>query len=403
MNREQKMILHDQEARNQIFNDFNHNFLVEASAGSGKTSCLVKRMAALVKAGRYSVEQIAAITFTRKAAFELKERFQQEIERELQKINSPAQKSLLFKALINIEQCYIGTIHSFCARILRERPIEAGLDPTFKELDEIDNILFMEQAWEQYLSNLKVQDSALFQNLAMLGIPILNLKESYKQVCQYPEVQILHEKVDNPQLDSTMNELFSFCEEAIQYIPEQGSERGYDSIQQAILQVQKFKRYHPYSQKDFYKISLLEPFSKNFHGAGSIILNRWLSKEKAKEYRDIILPELKEKYIEPAIERWREYCHDHIFRFIKPAVEYYHQFREKHSMLNFQDLLLRAAFLLRNNPETRLYFQQKYRTILVDEFQDTDPIQAEIIFYLTGMQLGEDDWKKLTPRAGSLF
>jgi len=403
LNSEQKMILHDQDARNQIFNDFNHNFLVEASAGSGKTSCLVKRMAALVKAGRYSVEQIVAITFTRKAAFELKERFQQEIEREIQKINSPAEKNFLFKALINIEQCYIGTIHSFCARILRERPIEAGLDPTFKELDEIDNILFMEQAWEQYLANLKVQDSALFQNLAMLGIPVLDLKESYKQVCQYPEVQIMHKKVDNPQLDSTMNELFSFCEEAIQYIPEQESERGYDSIQQAILQVQKFKRYHPYSQKDFYKISLLEPFSKNFHGAESIVLNRWLSKEKAKEYRDIILPELKEKHIEPAIERWREYCHDHIFRFIKPAVECYHQFREKHSMLNFQDLLLKTAFLLRNNPEARLYFQQKYRTILVDEFQDTDPIQAEIIFYLTGKQLTEIEWEKLVPRAGSLF
>ena len=403
MNREHRVILQDESARKQIMEDFEHNFLVEASAGSGKTSCLVKRMIGLVKSGRYTIGQIAAITFTRKAAFELKERFQQEIESELEKIHNPEEKKLLFQAIENIEYCYIGTIHSFCARILRERSIEAGLDPYFNELDEVDNLLFMEQAWEEYLANLKIEDVDRFQNLSILGIKIQDLKESFKRICQYPEVELVHEKMDSPQLDPAMNKLFSFCDEAIDYIPEQEPAQGYDSAQQAILLVQKLKTFPPYIEKDFYKIILLDLFCKDFTKSGRIVLKRWLSKEKAKEYRDMVLPQLRAEYIEPAMEWWREYCHSHIIHFIEPALHYFEGLKEKNSILNFQDLLLKTASLLRDNPAVRYYFQQRYQTILVDEFQDTDPLQAEIIFYLTGKQLGEDDWKKLTPRAGSLF
>ncbi len=403
MNRKHSFILQDESARKQIIEDFEHNFLVEASAGSGKTSCLVKRMIGLVKSGRYTVEQIIAITFTRKAAFELKERFQQEIESELEKVNKPEEKNHLFQAIENIEQCYIGTIHSFCARILRERPIEAGLDPFFGELDEVDNLLFMEQAWEEYMANLRVQDSDRFHNLTMLGIQIKDLKDSYKKACQYPEVKLVHEELDCPQLDSTMNKLFSFCDEAILHIPKQEPEKGYDSAQQAILQIQKLKKFPPYMEKDFYRIILLDLFNKDFSKSGGVILKRWQSREKAKEYRDIVLPKLRVEHIEPVMERWREYCYSNSIHFIEPALNYYNRLKEKNSLLNFQDLLLKTASLLANNPDIRYYFQQKYRTILVDEFQDTDPIQAEIIFYLTGKQLKETDWKKLTPRAGSLF
>jgi len=403
LNKDSKIALNDSEARNQIVTDLNHNFLVEASAGSGKTSSLVKRMVALIKSGKYSVEHITAITFTRKAAIELKERFQQEIEMALMDTDQPRERGLLQQALVNIEQCYLGTIHSFCARILRERPIEASLAPGFKEMDEIDNILFMEQAWEQYLSTLKIQDSPILQKLEQKGIQIRELKECYKQICQYPEIQIARQKVSCPDLNQAIKQIVSFCKEAVEYIPKQETEQGYDAIQQAVLLVERLKNYRAYMEKDFNKITLLEAFNKNFTGSGQITLNRWLSKEKAKEYRDTILPLLKEEYIEPTIERWREYCHNDILQFIQPAVDYYHTFREKRSMLNFQDLLLKTAFLLRDNPDIRRYFQQKYRSILVDEFQDTDPIQAEIIFYLTGRNYQEKDWKKLIPNAGSLF
>ena len=72
-------------------------------------------------------------------------------------------------------------------------------------------------------------------------------------------------------------------------------------------------------------------------------------------------------------------------------------------MLNFQDLLQIASSLLRDNPEVRKYFKKRFTHLLVDEFQDTDPIQAEVMFYLTGTDTSEKNWKRLKPEKGSLF
>ncbi|MCD8509589.1 MAG: UvrD-helicase domain-containing protein [Bacillus sp. (in: Bacteria)] len=77
--------------------------------------------------------------------------------------------------------------------------------------------------------------------------------------------------------------------------------------------------------------------------------------------------------------------------------------KNERSLLNFQDLLLNTANLLKTNPEVRKYFQGKYHCLLVDEFQDTDPIQAEIMFYLTSENHQEKNWTKCKPHPGSLF
>ncbi len=108
----------DQKARDKIIKEINRNILVEASAGSGKTSSLIHRMSALIKSGKFKVDEIAAITFTRKAAIELKERFQQKIEDSFRETEDEKEKGYLREALSNLEQCYLGTIHSFCARLL---------------------------------------------------------------------------------------------------------------------------------------------------------------------------------------------------------------------------------------------------------------------------------------------
>ena len=330
-NRFKKTMPPDQQAREQILTELNQNFLVEASAGSGKTSCLVGRMVALVQSGTVTVDQVAAITFTRKAAIEMRERFQKKLEETFLHGKDVRKKEVLRKAILEIEQGYIGTIHSFCAGILREFPIEAGLDPGFSEMDEIDNILFMEKSWEKYLSNLRISNSDILRNLTDAGIDIKDLKGCYKQVCLYPDIQINFQQGSTPHLDRAFRKLVSFCKKAVQYIPQPENERGYDPIQEAILLLLRLQDYTPFIKKDCHKIILLEKFDKNFSTSGQITLNRWLDKRIAKEYREVILPELRDRYITPAIKEWREYCHYHVFQFIMPAVESYHQFREKYS------------------------------------------------------------------------
>ena len=131
--------LPDDEARARIKSDLGTNLFVEAGAGSGKTTALVDRLVALISTGTAKVDEIAAVTFTRKAAAELRERLQTQVELTLNEQREvEVQDDLIVGRLVNalddIDRAFIGTIHSFCARLLRERPIDVGLDPGFEEL-----------------------------------------------------------------------------------------------------------------------------------------------------------------------------------------------------------------------------------------------------------------------------
>ena len=98
--------------------------LVEAGAGSGKTRSLVERMVALIRENKCTVDKIAAVTFTRKAAAELKEKFQLCLERELAREKNKDVRDRLNRALNDLDRCFLGTIHSFCATLLRKGPLK---------------------------------------------------------------------------------------------------------------------------------------------------------------------------------------------------------------------------------------------------------------------------------------
>src|SRR5205823_700294 len=115
----------DTESRRRIREALLENILVEAGAGSGKTQMLAERMAAGVADGVYQVEHLAAVTFTRKAASELRGRFHLALEKQLVQAKEPARAARLQSAVSNLERFFAGTIHSFCARLLRERPVES--------------------------------------------------------------------------------------------------------------------------------------------------------------------------------------------------------------------------------------------------------------------------------------
>src|SRR5215831_6382146 len=150
MNQREKLIIGDGESRELIRRSLDESLLVEAAAGTGKTSELVQRIVAVLREGRTTVDRIVAVTFTRKAAGELKIRLRQELDLSRQKVSSADEARHLEEAVAHLEEARIGTIHSFCAELLRERPVEARVDPMFEMAPEDSAGELLEVAFDRW-------------------------------------------------------------------------------------------------------------------------------------------------------------------------------------------------------------------------------------------------------------
>src|SRR5687768_12896790 len=144
----------DQDVRDAIANDLDVTLVVEAAAGTGKTTELVRRILRVLATGKARVGDLVAVTFTEKAAGELKLRLRQELE--VARTMAPAgeERGRLEHALKNLEEAHIGTIHGFCADLLRERPVEAGIDPLFRVLTDGEARRFYDDAFGAWFQNV---------------------------------------------------------------------------------------------------------------------------------------------------------------------------------------------------------------------------------------------------------
>ena len=108
----------------------------------------------------------------------------------------------------------------------------------------------------------------------------------------------------------------------------------------------------------------------------------------------------------PFLAAWRRYCYGVAVRFLDGGRAYAAEARRRAITLSYEDLLQIAARLLRDRADVRGALQQKYRWLFVDEFQDTDPIQAEVICLLaaeSGGGAGRASWTRVRLRPGALF
>jgi ATP-dependent helicase/nuclease subunit A len=150
---------------------------VEAGAGSGKTTALVSRMVALVRTGAARVHEIAAVTFTRKAAGELRERFQEALEDERTEGDAtPEERARLDAALREADRAFMGTIHAFCARLLRERPLDARIDPGFVETTPAEARLHADRFWSLHLERLAADGASILGELEAVGLEPADLR-----------------------------------------------------------------------------------------------------------------------------------------------------------------------------------------------------------------------------------
>ncbi|NHN34370.1 UvrD-helicase domain-containing protein [Paenibacillus agricola] len=412
----EQVIQDDETARVRIGADLDTTFMVEAGAGSGKTTSIVGRMIALVRTRKAQARDIAAITFTNKAASELMGRFRIKLEQECARTPQGSEREALEEALQQIPECFIGTIHAFCGRLLRERPIEAKLDPAFQEMDDREDRDFRDQCWDEYLDDLRSNGGgktragegaqaetasqyveASIEDLAVLQVNVEDLRAVYNRVAEYEDVEIYTEQVARPHFDRLRDSLFPLMEEAFPYIPTLQPEKDWDVLQKTIRVAMGHKRNKDMTD-DINVLILAKLFDRNL----GVTLKRWTDPKMAKYFKEQF-HDWQTRTLRPFLQEWREYLHSKLIAFVLPAIRYCTGKRMEAGKLNFQDLLMKAAELLRTYPEVRRYFGNRYSRLFVDEFQDTDPIQAEMMMLLTGGRGDECNWREQLPRPGSLF
>ena len=382
--------LPDGAARAAIRDDLDTTMLVEAAAGTGKTESLVERMVALVRKGRTTIDRLSAVTFTIKAAAELSQRFQARLEESAREADGEERRRIE-EAIARLDTAFVGTIHAFCARLLRERPVEAGVDPGFREMEQPEDEAARSEAWERSAEKLFSSESALLRRLSELGMKVDELRPTFQKMCENEDVlPSVPGETPPPDFAAARRAVAAFLDRAEAALPEEPPAGGGTEYEEAVRRARRLASFLPEEEPAAFVevMDALERARKKSGQAGPL--------RPAYETlcRDVL---------EPSLRAWHEHRYPVALAVVVPAVRDYAAWRRRHGRLNFQDLLLLARDLLRDHPAVRADFQKRFLPILVDEFQDTDPIQAEILFYLTGRDVKERDWRAAVPLPGSLF
>jgi ATP-dependent helicase/nuclease subunit A len=419
----QRESLADQPARDRIRNDLDTTLVVEAAAGTGKTSELVRRVISVLKSGRASLDQIVAVTFTDAAAGELKLRLRAEIERERQSPDaSPEEKQFLTDALPQLEEARIGTIHSFCGDTLRERPVEAGIDPLFEVAsDETSRPLF-EMAFDRWFEGQLANPSDAVRRVLRRrprrefsrGRPATLARrrsgEGPRRRLRYAASELI-ERRDFPapwrhdpefDRDSAIDTLIAEMKELSAWADKGDKTQWFT---RSLLELKHFVA-------DITRVE--EDMGRDYDGVEARLfdfLPAWKSKNYVAYYKRDEFPadELKRRrdalkgMIEEFVRRAGADLAPRLRDDLMPIIDEYTRLKDRAGCLDFLDLLLRARDLVRDNHSVRAELQQRFTHLFVDEFQDTDPLQAEILVLLAADDATEIDWRKVKPVPGKLF
>jgi ATP-dependent helicase/nuclease subunit A len=403
----------DEAARERIRNSLVESLIVEASAGTGKTSELVRRIVRVLASGT-PVESIVAVTFTHKAAGELKIRLREELDRaraECAHLGDARERAHLEDALERLEEAAIGTIHGFCAQILRERPVEAGIDPGFEELTEQENARIYGRAFDLWFQQkLDAGAEAVRRALARLAWresrqndpPFDSLKYAGRQLVEWRDHDApwLKRPFDR---NSRVDALLAQCS-ALDGLVRQ-STRASDNLVKSMRPLSDLMGWIERAQggpPDYdtleARLLKLERDLKRDPKKGSGNFAPGISRQQVLDAREALLLELGTFRVDSGADFAAALNAE-----MQDLVGAYTDRKLRAGKLDFLDLLALVRNLVRGNAEVRSYLQRRFARIFVDEFQDTDPLQAEILVLLSADDPAESDWLKVTPVPGKLF
>ncbi len=398
-----KGALPDAAERRRIETELDRTLLVEAGAGSGKTTSLVARMIALLASGKASPESLVAVTFTRKAASQLRQKFQEKLEERLRDEADGVVRARLDAAQKGLDLVRVGTIHSFCASLLRERPVEAGIDLGLSDVKLQEAALFQHVAWREWIAACSDEDDPRLAALEETGVRPQDLEEAFLRLAEYPDVEavVAEPPPGKPGLDGVRRKTAILLDEAAPLEPEAPfGGKAPDALQEALVRVKRLLG-QPDAEADDGFVRVLEELEAE--KLLKIKVTQWKGGKAAAQAFLARFEDFREKVLFPALLAWREWVHPRAMAFLLPALERLRTRRRQDGFLTYEDLLLISRDLLRDQPAVRRYFRSRVSHLLVDEFQDTDPLQAEIMLFLTADDDRQRNAWKLRPRPGSLF
>lgn len=409
----------DDAARQRILTGLGDTLFVEAGAGTGKTTSLVGRVANLVSGGVATLDQIAAITFTEAAAAELRDRIRERLERDAaadSELDSVARERCE-RGVADLDQAAIQTLHSFAAALLRERPLEAGLPIAFETADAIASQLDFDRAWTDWLDwALAAEKLEEPLTLALsLGLNLSQLREIALQFHQNYDLLERAAFADDEddftaaappaaaQLAAEIGEMERLC----RYARLGESDVLYRHTQGVIAVARRLAEMNP-TAAETYRLLQKTPVSQSRGRQGdwdtdpqSGVNACKLLKDRLGELQTALREELaaaRRRALLPLLRELRDFARN------------YAATRKAQGKAEYHDLLIWARDLLRDNVAVRDYFRGRFSHLLIDEVQDTDPIQAEIAMFLAEAAAPDTppaerprQWDEVIPQPGKLF
>ena len=418
---EQTAVLVDDAERRRIRTASGESLFVEAAAGTGKTTALVSRIVNILATGEARVDQLLAVTFTEKAAGELKLRLREGLERARR---AEAAAPHLDEAIARLEDAHVSTIHSFCADLLRERPVEAGIDPGFEVLDDRAARRLFDQAFDEWLQEaLADPPEGVRRALHRRGFereesphaPTRRLRAAAWRLAEWRDFDAPYTRTPferDKAVGDLLQDVLDFA--ALTARPARPSNRLYRDTAPARLlaEARGARSMGAPRDVDGLEARLVDLAANRRFTSPSVDMprRRFGGPDPDRPYgpgvtwRQVLLAHerlaRRLEGFQAAADADLAAC---LASELRAPLARYEQFKASAGALDFLDLLLRARDLVRGDVLARRDFQSRFTRIFVDEFQDTDPLQAELLLLLAADDPDQQDWRRTRPRRGALF
>lgn len=359
-------------------NTIKSNVSLLAGAGSGKTYVLMKRFIQILRADlSVNPTNIVAITFTRKAADEIKGRVRQAVSECVEQAQNDLERLRWQEHLQKVESAPISTIHSLCSRILRDNPVETQLDPEFTILEDFEAQDFFKETLQQYLRKNIKDNAALRRLVQTYGVnsfvnQVTALGDKLSELVREDNLAEPYLKAKE-ELPALQQKLFAAVREVIEAREALGAKtKGRQTLTEAAGLLDEMQK----------QLLAPEPDCSLLDASGVVKVS---GKALAAELTN--LKNLRQELNHVLLNA--KGC-DLVQDWLAVLQEFYACLsarKQENNVLFNDDLDLLAIEHLQKNEALRQKYQERYKYIMVDEFQDTNERQRQLIYLLCGNKL----------------